>query len=69
MEILYQESVDVRDRSGFVLVSFEAHFSEVTFGTCLPSKTGRGFLGSSVSYFGYILRDSMRYLDFLQGLK
>ncbi len=46
MEILYQESVDVRDRRSFVFASFEVHFSEVTFGTCLPSKTGRGFLWS-----------------------
>jgi len=36
----------MRDRQNFVLASFEAHFSEVTFGTCLPSKTGRGFLWS-----------------------
>ena len=41
MEILYQESIDVRDRRGFIFVSFEARFSEVTLGTCVPSKTGR----------------------------
>ena len=31
----------MRDRRIFVLSNFEAHFSEVTFGTCLASKTGR----------------------------
>ena len=41
IDLILQESIDVRDRRSFVLASFEAHFSEVTFGTCLPSKTGR----------------------------
>jgi len=46
IDLILQESIDVRDRRSFVLASFEAHFSEVTFGTCVPSKTGRGFLWS-----------------------
>ena len=36
----------MRNRRSFVVASFEAHFSEVTFGTCVPSETGRGFLWS-----------------------
>ena len=43
-----------RGKSRSVLASFEAHFSEVTFGTCLSSKTGRGFLRSK----GKSCRDS-----------
>ncbi len=39
--LCHQQTIDVRDRQNFVLLTFEAHLSEVTFGTCLPSKTGR----------------------------
>ncbi len=34
IDLILQESIDVRDGRSFVLASFEAHFSEVTFGTC-----------------------------------
>jgi len=57
IDLILQESIDVRDRRSFVLASFEAHLSEVTLGTCLPSKTGRGFLWSKGKWFRDILDD------------
>ncbi len=41
IDLILQQTIDVLDRQSFVLSSFEAHLSEGTFGTCLPSKTGR----------------------------